>query len=103
MALVSLRGLHHRTTVTRVAHTWHVTTLNHPGPLRVELDDLSREEVRHLVAEHLTDMHATSPADSVHALDEAGLRSADVTFWTIWDAADLLGCGALKQLSPTGA
>jgi putative acetyltransferase len=69
--------------------------------LRFELDDLSRQDVQRLVAEHLADMHATSPAESVHALDEAGLSSADVSFWTVWSAADLLGCGALKQLSPT--
>jgi putative acetyltransferase len=72
-----------------------------PGPLRIELDDLSRKEVQRLVAEHLTDMHATSPAESVHALDRVGLRAADVSFWTVWEAADLLGCGALKQLSPS--
>ncbi|MDI6102120.1 GNAT family N-acetyltransferase [Actinoplanes sp. NEAU-A12] len=44
-------------------------------------------------------MNATSPAESVHALDQVGLRAADVSFWTVWEAADLLGCGALKQLS----
>src|SRR5690242_18820960 len=44
------------------------------GPLRIEADDLGREEVRRLVAEHLLDMHATSPAESVHALDHAELR-----------------------------
>jgi putative acetyltransferase len=69
--------------------------------LRFELDDLSREDVQRLIAEHLADMHATSPAESMHALDEVGLSSADVSFWTVWLAADLLGCGALKQLSPT--
>lgn len=74
---------------------------SHPGPLRVELDDLRREQVRQLVAEHLADMHATSPAESVHALDQAGLRATGVSFWTVWEATDLLGCGALKQLSPS--
>jgi putative acetyltransferase len=72
-----------------------------PGPLRVELDDLRRTEVARLVAEHLTDMRATSPAESMHALDQVGLRAANVSFWTVWEAADLLGCGALKQLSPS--
>lgn len=70
-------------------------------PLRFELDDLSRQGVQRLVAEHLADMHATSPAESVHALDEVGLSAADVSFWTVWTGADLLGCGALKQLSTT--
>jgi len=69
--------------------------------LRIELDDLTRRDVRRFVADHLADMHATSPAESVHALDEVGLSSADVSFWTVWSGADLRGCGALKQLSPT--
>ena len=68
------------------------------GVLRIELDDLSRTDVQLLIAEHLADMHATSPAESVHALDAAGLGGPDVSFWTVWDGAELLGCGALKQL-----
>lgn len=84
-----------------MAHTVGVVISKQPGPLRVELDDLGRPEVRRLVAEHLTDMHATSPAESVHALDQAGLRAPGVSFWTVWDASELLGCGALKQLSPS--
>src|SRR5512142_2984749 len=69
--------------------------------LRVELDDLTHPDVQRLIDEHLTDMYATSPAESVHALDQAGLLAADVSFWTVWDEASLLGCGALKQLSPS--
>lgn len=66
---------------------------------RIERDDLTRPEVLNLIAEHLADMHATSPAESVHALDPAGLRRPDVSFWTVWDGAELLGCGALQELS----
>jgi putative acetyltransferase len=69
--------------------------------LRIELDDLSHEDVKRLIAEHLADLHATSPADSVHALDHGGLREADLSFWTVWDGANLIGCGALKQLHPS--
>ncbi|WIN00278.1 GNAT family N-acetyltransferase [Actinoplanes oblitus] len=76
-------------------------THEQPGPLRIEPDDLSRPEVQQLIADHLSDMHATSPAESVHALDHAGLRAPGVSFWTVWAAAELLGCGALKQLSPS--
>lgn len=67
--------------------------------LRIEVDDLSRPEVRALLVEHLADMHATSPAESVHALDIESLRGADITVWTLWDDEALLGIGALKQLS----
>ena len=45
-------------------------------------------------------MHATSPPESVHALDIAELQSDAVTFWTAWDDDELLGCGALKELDP---
>jgi putative acetyltransferase len=43
-------------------------------------------------------MHGLSPADSVHALDAAGLRAPDVTFWTLREHDELLGCAALKAL-----
>ena len=76
------------------------------GPYRVpvsfliEVDDLSRAAVRELIGEHLGDMYATSPADSVHALDLEALRKPDVTFFTAWQGVTLLGCGALKELNP---
>jgi putative acetyltransferase len=69
--------------------------------MRIELDDLSRQEVQDLLREHLANMYELSPPESVHALDLAKLRSPDVTFWTIWDGPLLLGCGALKELTPT--
>jgi putative acetyltransferase len=34
----------------------------------------------------------------MHALDLDALQSPGITFWTAWDDADLLGCGALKEL-----
>ncbi|MDV8054926.1 MULTISPECIES: GNAT family N-acetyltransferase [unclassified Rhodococcus (in: high G+C Gram-positive bacteria)] len=68
--------------------------------MRIEVDDLSRPEVHALLSEHLEDMHATSPAKSVHALDLSGLRGPGVTVWTAWEADALLGIVALKKLSP---
>jgi putative acetyltransferase len=54
-----------------------------------------------LLREHLDDMRAISPRDSVHALDVSGLQSPDVTFWTLWDDGELLACGALREIDPT--
>ena len=68
--------------------------------MRIERDDLSRAAVHALLAEHLADMHATSPAESVHALDLTGLSAPGTTVWTAWEADVLLGCAALKELSP---
>ncbi|WP_193369544.1 GNAT family N-acetyltransferase [Pelagibius marinus] len=64
-------------------------------------DDLSGPEILALLEAHLDLMRSISPPESVHALDLDGLRSPDVTFWTLWDGPALLGCGALKQLDPT--
>jgi putative acetyltransferase len=69
--------------------------------MRIELDDLSRREVHALLREHLSNMYELSPPESVHALALTKLRSPDITFWTVWDESVLLGCGALKELTPT--
>ena len=71
--------------------------------MRIEEDDLTRPVVHALLAEHLAQMRAQSPACSVHALDLGGLRAPGVSFWCAWDGAQLMGCGALKQLSPVQA
>jgi len=68
--------------------------------MRIELDDLSRPAVLALLDEHLRDMHGLSPPESVHALDPERLRAPGITFWTAWDGATLLGCGALQQIDP---
>lgn len=66
--------------------------------MRIVVDDLSSPEVQALLAEHLAGMHATSPPESVHALDLSGLRGPDVTFWAAYDGSQLAGCGAVKDL-----
>jgi putative acetyltransferase len=66
--------------------------------MRIELDDLSRPEIHALLSEHLRNMYAVSPPESVHALDLERLRSPEISFWTAWEGAQLLGCGALKEL-----
>lgn len=67
----------------------------------IRSDDLTGPEVQALLEEHLRDMHALSPPESVHALDLEKLRRPDITFWTIWSAEqELLGCGALRELAP---
>ncbi|WP_369375568.1 GNAT family N-acetyltransferase [Promicromonospora sp. Populi] len=58
-------------------------------------------DVRTLLDEHLTDMFATSPPESVHALDHSALLAPSLTFWTARDDdGALLGCGALSALDP---
>ena len=69
--------------------------------MNIDIDDLTRPAVHALLQEHLVNMHDLSPADQVFALDLAQLRAPGITFWTAWDGQQLLGCGALKELSPT--
>ena len=68
--------------------------------MRIETDDLSRPQVHALLSEHLANMHELSPPENVFALDLSKLRAPDITFWTVWDGDLLLGCGALKELTP---
>jgi putative acetyltransferase len=68
----------------------------------IAVDSPARDDVRALLDEHLADMYATSPPESVHALDLAALLAPSVTFLTARGAdGTLLGCGALSELAPT--
>lgn len=67
----------------------------------IRIDDLSGPEIKHLLTEHLKDMFAASPPECVHALDLNGLKKPNITFWTVWEDNELLGCGALKTLDET--
>lgn len=66
-------------------------------------DDLQGHQIKALLQEHLDDMYATSPAESVHALDIEALRQSNIEFWTAWDEKELLGCIALKALDTSHA
>jgi putative acetyltransferase len=66
----------------------------------IRIDDLSSAQVQALLRAHLDEMHSLSPPESVHALPLDELRRPDITFWTAWAGGELLGCGALKELSP---
>ena len=64
----------------------------------IKTDDLKGPEIYELLQEHLRSMRLHSPPESVHALDIEGLRQPEITFWTVWENGELLGCGALKEL-----
>jgi len=59
------------------------------------LDD---PDVLALLREHLQGMADHSPPESIHALDVEGLKAPGITFWTMRDGSEVLGCIALKQL-----
>jgi putative acetyltransferase len=72
--------------------------MRHFVPMQIMPGDFDNPKVKDLLRHHLEGMHASSPPGHVFALDWSGLQKAGVTFWTIWDGDDLLGCGALKDL-----
>jgi len=69
--------------------------------VKIVTDDLTGPEIAALLDEHLTEMRAVSPPESVHALDLDGLRRPDITVWTVWDDGTLLGCAALREFDAT--
>jgi probable F420-dependent oxidoreductase len=48
----------------------------------IRVDDLDGPEVAALLDAHLANSRRFSPPSSIHALDPAGLRAPDITFWT---------------------
>lgn len=66
--------------------------------MEIRLDNLESDEIAKFLEQHIRDMLATSPPESKHALDLNGLRAAEITFWTVYDLGELIGCGALKEI-----
>lgn len=66
----------------------------------IRIDDLRGPEIARLLGAHLEFAARHSPPDLIHALDLDALRTPDITFWTVWERGELVGCGALKALSP---
>lgn len=77
----------------------------------IAIEDPAAPDIVALLTEHLDDMHATSPAESVHALDVAALRAPHVTFFAARSGAEsrrpdgevvpagaVLGVGALALI-----
>lgn len=65
--------------------------------MKIIKDDVSNANVVALLEEHIQDMYATSPPESVHTLDLDALRQPEISFWVVWDEDKAAGCVALKQ------
>ncbi len=66
--------------------------------LQIREDDLTGQAIACFLQAHLDEMHQNTPPESVHALDLEALRSPNITFWSVWEDDQLVGCGALKEL-----
>jgi putative acetyltransferase len=64
----------------------------------IRVDDLSGPGIIQLLHEHLQSVALHSPPESVHALDLEALRKPDITFWSVWQDSELMGCGAIREL-----
>jgi putative acetyltransferase len=71
--------------------------------MNIIIDDLGGPEIHNLLQEHLQSMRFHSPPESVHALDLDALRQPEITFWTVRENGELLGCGALKEIDSSHA
>jgi len=66
--------------------------------IEIRRDDLRSPEIARLLREHLHSMTLHSPPESIHALDLEALRQPEITFWSVWQGTELMGCGAIKEL-----
>jgi putative acetyltransferase len=66
--------------------------------MRIVPGGLDDPRVIALLHHHVATARAATARGSAHALDLAGLKASDISFWSIWDGEALLGVGALKQL-----
>ena len=66
--------------------------------MRIREDNLDGPEIAEMLREHIRNAHEHSPGQSAHTMDLHELGSPEITFWTVWQEQELLGCGALKEL-----
>lgn len=79
---------------------WGRIMKNENTTITIQLADLNSPLFIELVNRHKALMLEHSPPESSHALLIDGLRSPDITVWSLFDSDVLIGCGALKMLSP---
>lgn len=66
--------------------------------MKIVEDDLEGEAIAALLRHHVQGTFDTSPEDGAFALSIDALRLPGVTVWSAWEDAEILGCGALREL-----
>lgn len=77
--------------------------MNIKNTILIEIDPLESEGIKFVLERHLQTMHANSPPESVHALDLSGLKTNEITFWSLSFEGKIIGCGAIKELDEKSA
>jgi len=68
--------------------------------MEIRIDDLTDIRTLELINTHLAGLAEHSPVESMHALNVSELKQNDITFYSAWDYEEIMGCGALKELTP---
>jgi putative acetyltransferase len=66
----------------------------------IDIDDPRRDDIRALLATHLTFSRGETAIEFSHALDVEDLAADGVTLYSARRAGELLGIGGIKQLEP---
>ncbi|GGO25026.1 GCN5 family N-acetyltransferase [Gemmobacter aquaticus] len=66
--------------------------------VEIRIDSPLSAEVLPLLRRHLDLMWASSPPESVHALDPSELAAPGIDFFTLREGAAVLGMGAVKKI-----
>ncbi|GIC86033.1 GNAT family N-acetyltransferase [Aspergillus udagawae] len=67
----------------------------------IRSDAFDRPEVQHLLHHHFTELRSQGRPETSFALDLTAFQNPSIALYTAWEGDSLLGCGALKELSPT--
>jgi len=68
--------------------------------ISIEVADLTSARFIELVNSHKALVLEHSPPESSHALLIDGLRAPNISVWSLFDSGSLIGCGALKIITP---
>ncbi len=69
--------------------------------MQIRSGDFTDQQTIDLLRHHFATDQAECPPGSSHALGIGDMQSPEIRFWTIWHGQKLLGCGALKLLTPS--
>jgi putative acetyltransferase len=78
---------------------WMLKQVQH-DEITFHAGDLDSSDVQLLLAFHFAQMRETSPPEACHVLPIDGLKHPAVTFWSAREGGELVGVGALKELTP---
>ncbi len=98
----SRRYVDYQLRVAKVEKAYGKSAVSQSSVPRIEIrtGGLSGPEIAEFLREHLRSLAEVSPPESRHALNLDELRKPDITFWSVWEGREVVGCGALKELDP---